>query len=215
MRGAGILAIALAAAVALPATAGAAARQRSTYSVTKAAGTEKVSFSGDPSTCARFATCGYQGTVGYRFSGASRGKLVLVRDSRGRITGMGTFATRGTTTANITAGAPCADSVRHRSEIFSLGSTRGPLLFRLHGGRTDYLATDCAGPTETLLEAQRALPEGSLKRSHFEDARTSFITSGSSVFRAQGYRGTNTWRLRYAVTRHRCSPHCHAVSQAR
>jgi hypothetical protein len=210
VRGAKTLAIALAASAAIPASAGAATRQKSVYSVVKASGSEKVSFTSDTSTCARFMTCGYRGTVRYKFGGKPHGTLVMRRDRRGHITGAASFRTTGTTTSAITAGGDCQDTVRHRSEVFTLNSRSrlGRLLFGLHGTKTDYLFTDCIGPTEAALKADRALPEGFFKRKDFEGSITKFQLSGSASFREQGWRGSTTWRLAYRIARHSCSPNC-------
>ena len=217
MRGAKTLAIALAACAAVPAVAGAAVRERSVYSVTKASGNEKVTFTADTNTCARFSTCGNAGKVAYKFGGTPRGKLALEVDGRGRIAGMGSFRTTATTVANVTAPTACTDSVRHRRESFTLtGSSKlGKLLFGIHGDKTDYLATKCAGPTEAAIAVDRALPAGTFKRSDFNHPSTTFGLTGSSFFREQGYRGTVTWKLSYRVVRNACSPHCRAVSKAR
>jgi hypothetical protein len=200
VRGATTLAIALAAACALPA---AAAAKTTTYRVTKATGNEVVTFSADPATCARFVTCGYGGTITYTFGGTPRGTLVLVEDARGHVKGAADFRSRGTTVADITAGVACKDTVRHTREHFSMGSpTRfGKLIFGLHAGRTDYLATDCVGPTERDLKRDAALPTGKFQRSDFTAQATRFNLKGSASFRERGYRGSATWKLSYRVAR--------------
>jgi hypothetical protein len=130
---------------------------------------------------------------------------------------MGSFSTRGTTVANVTAGTLCTDKVRHRRESFKLRSPskRGKLVFGIHGDKTDYLATQCAGPTEDTIAVDHALPQTRYARTEFDNASTTFGVSGSSFFREQGYRGQVTWKLDYKVTRLACSPHCRAVSKAR
>jgi hypothetical protein len=210
VRGAKALAIALAATAAVPACSSAATRQKSVYSVLNASGSEKVTFASDTSTCARFKTCGFGGTVSYKFGGKPRGKLVVRRNRRGHIAGAASFATAGTTTSAVTAGGNCQDTVRHRVEAFTLTSRSrlGRLLFGLHGEQTDYLVTACVGPTEAALKHDRALPEGFFKRSDFDGAITKFQLSGSASFREQGWRGSTTWRLAYRVSLHRCSPNC-------
>jgi hypothetical protein len=193
-------------ALALAATAvapGLASAKTTTYTIVKAAGTQRVSFTADATTCARFLTCGYRGTVTYRFGGTPRGRLVLEEGSRGHVTGAADFSSRGTTVANVTAGAICDDTVRHTRDHFSMRSPSrlGKLIFGLHGGKTDYLTTDCNGPTEADLKRDGALPTGRFKRSDFLAQTTSFALKGSSAFREKGYRGTNSWNLSYKLKR--------------
>jgi hypothetical protein len=216
MRGARTLAIALAACAAVPAIAGGAVRERSVYSAVKASGSEKVTFTADPGTCTRFSTCGQQGNVAYKFGGGPHGKLALEVDSRGRIAGTGSFSTTGTTVSHVTAPTACTATVRHRRESFTLtGRLKlGKLLFGLHGDKTDYFATKCAGPTEADAAVDHALPAGTFKRTDFDHASSTFGLTGSAFFREKGYRGTVAWKLSYRVVRRACSPHCRAVSKA-
>ena len=196
------LPIAILAAATLPAGAS-AATQTSTYTVVKASGTQTVEFTANGDTCARFGTCGFGGTVTYKFSGKPKGKLVMKQNGRGHISGVGKFKTRGTTVSNITSGGGCTDTIRHKREYFELnsGSRLGRLVFGLHGDKTDYLVTDCAGPTEKMLKRDKALPNGTFKRAHFDSPSTTFTLDGSSNFRESGYVGSVTWKLKYRVKR--------------
>jgi hypothetical protein len=200
VKGGTTLAIALAATAALPAAADA---QKTSYRVTDASGSYRVTFRADTANCARYLTCGYAGTLTYKLSGAPHGSLVLKEDRRGHVTGSADFRASGTTTANITAGTVCNDKVRHTREHFSLDSKSrlGRLIFGLHGGKTDYLTTDCAGPTEANLKRDGALPNGKFKRSDFDAPSTTFGLKGSAPFREKGYRGDTTWKLKYRVAR--------------
>ena len=205
MRGLPTLALTAAALAAAPGAALAA--DRDVYSVVKASGTERLTFTADPRTCAEFATCGERGTVVYRFGGKPRGRLVLTTSRRGRVEGGASFRSAGRTEARVTAadGTTCTDSVRHRSETFSLDSGRGlrRLLFILHPRPTrhDYLRTECAGPSEANLARAGTLPEATFKRRDFSFPRTSFRATGDAFFRDRGYRGTVRWTLGYRVVR--------------
>jgi hypothetical protein len=190
--------------------AAAAARTGTLYHVVHASGTQKVSFTADPNTCGLQLTCGNEGTITYKFGGTPSGRLEAARDRRGRVNGVADFKSLGTTVARITQGAPCTDTVSHRREHFSLTSRSqlGSLLFEFHGGRTDYMVTDCAGPTEADLAHDRALPEGSFRQKDFKGFSVKFALRGNSSFRESGYRGTVTWNLKYGLERYRCSPNC-------
>jgi hypothetical protein len=203
VRGALTVAMAIAATGALPAAADAATPQTSVYRVLQAAGTQKVTFRADSSTCTRFATCGDRGTVTYKFGGTSRGRLEMKHDRRGHVTGVAEFTSHGTTTSDVTAGAVCSDVVRHSREHFSIRSPSrlGKLIFGLHGAETDYLTTDCAGPTDADLKRDKALPAGRFKRKDFEARSTTFGLRGSHTFRERGYTGSTTWKLRYEIRR--------------
>ena len=208
MKGAKTILVGVAASAALPAAA--AAKTGPMYHVTHASGTEKVSFTADPSTCGLELTCGNEGTVTYRFGGTPSGRLEVPRDRRGRVVGVADFKSRGTTVARVTEGAVCSDTVRHDREHFSLisRSRLGSLLFEFHGGKTDHIVTDCPGPTEADLAHDRALPEGSFRQKDFKGFNVKFGVRGSSAFRESGYRGTVTWNLKYRLERYRCSPKC-------
>jgi hypothetical protein len=201
VKPASALAIALAAAAALPATALASTQTR--YTVAKAAGTEKVEFTADGDTCAQFLTCGYGGTVTYKFGGAPSGRLLVKQGGNGHVTGAAAFKSRGTTVSDVTSGPVCNDTVQHKREEFSLRSKSrlGRLVFGLHGGTTDYLVTDCAGPTEAALAHDNALPSGTFKRQDFDAPSTTFGLTGSSNFREAGYVGSVTWKLKYKLRR--------------
>ena len=190
--------------------AAAAARTGVLYHVVGASGTQKVKFDADPATCGLQLTCGNEGTITYKFGGTPSGRLEATRDRRGRVRGVADFKSRGTTVAQVSEGTRCSATVTHRREHFSLTSRSrlGSLLFEFHGGKTDHLVTDCAGPTEADLAHDHALPEGSFRQKDFKGFSVSFGVKGSSPFRESGYRGTVTWKLRYALERYRCSPKC-------
>jgi hypothetical protein len=194
------LAVAAATAAALPAAADAA---KASYRVTGASGTQKVTFRADSSTCLRFDTCGYRGTITYKFGGSPRGSLVLRSDRRGRLSGAADFTSSGTTSSKVTAGIDCRDRIRHRREHFTMRtrSRLGKLIFGLHGAKTDYLETDCKGPTEADLERDGALPTGRFKQKDFHGQVTSFNLRGSQTFRERGYSGSTSWKLKYKVRR--------------
>jgi hypothetical protein len=190
----------LAAAALLPAGASAAT---SSYRVVKASGTMKITFTADPNTCTRNLTCGYSGTVTYKFGGTPHGKLKMKQGRNGHIHGAADFTSHGRTVSNVETGAACTDTIGHRREHFTLESHSrlGRLVFQLHGGKTDHLVTDCAGPTEDDLEHDHALPEGTFKRKDFEAQHTLFGLKGTSAFRERGYRGTSSWKLKYRLRR--------------
>jgi hypothetical protein len=203
VRGALTVAMAITASGALPAAAGAVTPQTSVFRVLQATGTQKVTFSADSSSCARFVTCGDRGTVTYKFGGTSRGRLEMKRDRRGHVTGAAEFTSQGTTKSEVTAGAICSDTVSHRREYFSIRSPSrlGKLIFGLHGAATDYLTTDCAGPTDADLKRDKALPTGRFKRADFDARSTTFSLRGSHTFRERGYSGSTSWKLRYEIRR--------------
>src|SRR5690349_2433145 len=122
---------------ALPATE--SAKTGVMYHVVHASGTQQVSFTADPKTCAQEFTCGDQGTLTYKFGGTPSGRLEVTRDRRGRVNGVADFKSRGTTVAQVVQGTQCSDTVSHRREHFSLTSRSrlGSLLFQFHGGETD------------------------------------------------------------------------------
>jgi len=202
VKPASALAIALAAAAVLPATA-AAASQTTTYKVVKATGSQRVEYTANGDSCSRFGTCGFGGTITYKFTGTPKGHLVMKQASNGHITGAANFTSKGTTVSDVTSGGACHDIVRHKRDEFSLSSKSrlGKLLFGLHGGDTDYLLTDCGGPTEKMLARDKALPSGTFKRAHFDAVSTTFGLKGSSNFSEAGYVGSVTWKLSYSVKR--------------
>jgi hypothetical protein len=210
VRGATTLAIGLAASAALPATAGAAGHTGTMYRVVAASGIERVTFAADRSNCAARLTCNDQGTVTYKFGGTPRGRLVSSRDRRGHVSGAADFRSHGITVSRVSEGATCTDTVRHADEHFTIESHSrlGKLLFRLHGGDTDHLATDCPGPTEADLRHDHALPQGSFKPTDLDGVSTSIRLKGKSVFRERGYSGTASWQLKYTLQRFSCSPAC-------
>lgn len=203
------------AALALPAAAGAATERGSVYSVVKASGSERLTFSEDLASCTRFHTCHNAGSVSYRFGGTPSGRLVMQDRRGGTVSGLASFKARGTTSAKLAGDKPCSDTVRRRHETFALSSrTRsGRLLFGLHGTKLDFLGSHCATPSEVELAADGALPHGSFKRSAFGSERTSFRLSGSALFREHGYRGRVRWSLSYRLERMRCSPNCRVPAQ--
>jgi hypothetical protein len=201
VKSAPALAIALAASVVLPATA--LASTKTSYKLVKAHGSQRVTFTADGDTCASYGTCGFGGTVTYKFNGKPRGRLVMEQNGRGHIKGAAKFKSKGTTTSSITSGGICQDTVRHKREEFTIGSKSrlGKLLFGLHGGKKDYITTDCAGPTEKMLKRDKALPSGSFKRKDFDAPSTTFRLKGTSHFRNSGYAGEVSWKLEYRVRR--------------
>jgi hypothetical protein len=194
------LAIAAATAATLPAAADAATAK---YRVIGASGTQKVTFRADSSTCLRFETCGFRGSVTYKFGGTPHGKLVVTSDKRGRLSGAANFNASGTATAKVSGAVGCTDRVRHRREYFSMRtrSRLGKLIFGFHGAKTDYLKTDCAGPTEGDLERDGALPTGRFKQDDFSGQVTTFGLRGSHSFRERGYSGSTSWKLKYRIRR--------------
>ena len=204
MRVRSAFAIALAAGFALPAVA---AATTTTYSIEKASGYERVTFEGDPATCASFGTCGDSGTVNYSFGGEpGRGSLVLDRRDSGRIEGFARFRSHGKTVANVSSltGNTCKQTVHRTRERFSLvRKTRlGRMIFTLHPrpGR-DLLATDCLTPTEKHLARADALPFARLRTRAFDHDRTNFETQGNDPFADRGYRGEVRWKLTYSFHR--------------
>jgi hypothetical protein len=208
MRATTPFALALVAAAAVPASASAAT---SRYTIVKASGSERLSYTADAQTCATHGTCGDSGRVTYRFRGTPhRGRMTLATRRSGRTAGVGVFRTTGTTVADVSYGdgGECSQTVRHRAEVFTLDSLRhnlARLLFTLHprSHRTDYLATDCLAPSETDVARDHGLPQASFRRSGFDAARTSFRLFGSSRFVERGWRGTVRWTLSYRVIRRR------------
>ena len=205
MRGISALGIALAAGAALPAAA--AAGGSTSYSIEKASGFERVTFQGDPATCASFGTCGDSGTVAYTFGREpGRGSLVLERRANGGIRGRAAFRSHGRTVADVSSltGNDCKQTVRRTRERFSLNSRSrlGKLLFTFHQrpGR-DLLATDCLTPTEAHLARSNALPRARFKARSFDRDRTNFQIEGHSPFTDRGYSGEVRWKLTYAVHR--------------
>jgi hypothetical protein len=198
--------MAVAATGAIPMAADAATPQTSVFRVVKARGTQTVTFRADTTTCARFGTCGDRGTVTYKFGGKARGRLEMKSDRHGHVTGAADFTSNGTTKSDVTAGSVCSDVVTHRREYFSIRSPSrlGKLIFGLHGAETDYLTTDCAGPTDGDLKRDKALPAGRFKRDEFGGGgSTTFGLSGSHTFREHGYIGNTSWKLSYQVRRSR------------
>jgi hypothetical protein len=211
----GGLATVIAAAAVLLAPAGAAARSGSIYDMTRAGGFERVTFTGDAdSSCATYGVCGYSGTVTYTISGTPRGTMVLVRHRGGRVSGGATYRTDGMTQATVTppSGATCSDAVRHRTDVFSLGSAGSSLknlLLSYHGGGDDYLDTRCPGPNEVDAAAAGALPEGRFKASDFFRGPTPrFGLSGGFPFKSGGFNAISEWRLNFKATGRGCNPRC-------
>jgi hypothetical protein len=213
----GGLATAVAAAAVLVAPAGAAAKTGSIYDMTRAAGFERVTFTGDAdSSCATYGVCGYSGTVTYSISGAPRGTIVLARSRSGRVSGGATYRTHGTTRATVTppagSGATCSDTESHPTDVFSLGSAGSSLrnlLLTYHGAGDDYLDTRCPGPNEIDAAAAGALPEGRFKASDFFRGPTPrFGLSGGSPFKSGGFNATSEWRLKFKATGRGCNPRC-------
>lgn len=207
-------------AVGVAGTGTASAKTGSIFDLTKAGGFERVTYKGDAAAnCASFGTCGYAGTVTYRIGGTPRGALFLAKSRSGRYSGHASYRTNGMTTASVTGPATdpeCADTVRHRSDVFtlkSLPSSARTLLLSYHSATTDFLDTDCVAPTEKDLAAGGALPEGAFPASGFTRKRVSWAMSGSQPFRAGGFSGASEWNLNFKAKSRACNPRCRIPAQ--
>jgi hypothetical protein len=209
-------AIAIAATAIVPASAGAAAKRGSIFDLTRAAGYERVTFTGDAQAgCAQFDVCGLSGSVTYRLGGTPRGALFLARSrSSGRVRGGASYRIAGTTRSTVTAPSPrpvCDDAIDHAADLFSAASLRSSpesVLLRYHAGAPDYLDTDCPGPTERDLRRAGALPEGAFPARGFRRRRLKFEMSGGQPFRARGFSAASEWDLKFRAKARECNPRC-------
>ena len=216
MKGGAVAAIGAAALlVALP--AGAAAKRGYIYDLTSAKGFERLTFSGDPAAdCASFGTCDYAGVVTYTISGKPKGTIALTRSRSGKVSGTARYTTNGTTVSDVTpvgSRPNCNDSVDHNRDGWSIatsGASARNLLVTYHDGlTTDYLATNCAGPTEKDVKAAGVLPTGRFSaKDFFRGEKPSFAISGGTPFQAGGWNASIEWDLKFKARERNCSPHC-------
>jgi len=206
-----------AAAIALVPAADAQARRGSIYTMTRATGFEKITFSGDmDANCLQFNVCGYSGTATYTISGKPKGKLTLTKTRKGRVNAAGTYRTNGVTTSNVTApagGQGCSETKAHKHDHFSMlssGSKNQSLLLVYHSaGGPDYLDTACNGPSEADADNANALPEGLFSaKDFFRGRKPSFGTGGSTPFQQGGFNATIEWNLKFKARERDCSPRC-------
>jgi hypothetical protein len=197
--------------------ASAQAKRGSIYDLTKAAGFERVTFSGDvDANCAQFNTCGYTGAVTYTIGGKPKGKIVLTKARSGKVKASARYKTQGLTEASVTPPAPaekCLNSVTHKTDVFSMsssGSKFQSLILAYHAGAsTDYLATGCPGLTEKDVAAAGALPEGLFRtKDVFRGSKPGFTMSGATPFKQAGFTATIEWDLRFKSKQRDCSPNC-------
>jgi hypothetical protein len=160
-------------------------------------GTEAVTFSSDPATCASFGRCGYSGTVTYTFRarhgfGFFDPKL-----------GFAILAGTGATTASVTppdGSAPCSDTVDH--PIDELTSERGFLV--IHDPKVpviEYLATRCVGPLEADVLGGQPLYKLRLPRSCGCHGAKRLTGTVNRSFTASGFTGTVTGSIVISVKR--------------
>jgi len=198
----------------VPATA--AAKTGSIYDVTKASGFERVIFDGTQNGgCELYDTCGYTGRVKYTIGGKPQGKLVLTRSKSGKVRSTARYRTNGVTTVRVNppdSSAPCTDTVRHKTDVFTLnsqGSHNQNLLFSYHPFGPDYLDTKCGGPNEGTVSDAGVLPRGVLSpKKFFKGNRPSFTLTGAYSFRAAGFSSAIDWNLSLKLKARACSPHC-------
>lgn len=212
---AGATAVILAVATAV-APAAAAAKTGSIYNVTKAKGFERVKFHGtSDADCTTFGTCGYSGTVKYTIGGTPKGKVVLTRTRKGKVSASARYRTNGLTTIRTSppgSGADCTDSIKHRTDVFtmrSIGASFKQLLLEYHSTGADYLHTRCKGPDEQDVAAAGTLPRAVLPaKQFFKGIRPSFTLSGGLTFRGNGFTSSIDWKLAFKLRERACSPHC-------
>ena len=202
-------------ALAVAGTGTAAAKSGSIFDITKASGSERVTYRGDAAAnCASFGTCGYEGTVTFRIGGTPRGALFLAKSRSGRYSGGASYRTDGVTTASVTGPATdpsCTDEVGHSTDVFSLKSlpkSARTLILDYHSASSDYLDTDCVGPTEKDLADAGALPEGVFPASGFRRNRVRWQMSGSQPFKQGGFSGASEWSLSFRAKARQCNPRC-------
>jgi hypothetical protein len=218
VKRAAVVAVAVAALAAVaPSGAGAAAKRGYVYDLTTAKGFERLTFSGDPSAnCMDFGTCGYSGVVTYTIAGKPKGTIALTRSHSGKVSGRARYTTNGTTVADVTpAGSRpnCNDSVQHSRDVWSIASTgansRNLVVTYHDGATTDYLATNCAGPTEADVRSSGALPSGRFAaKDFFRGPKPSFSIAGGTPFAAAGFNASIEWQLSFKAKQRNCSPRC-------
>jgi hypothetical protein len=187
------------------------------YDVTSAKGFERLTFSGDPAAdCASFGTCDYAGVTTYTISGKPKGTIALTRKRSGEVKGSARYTTNGTTVSDVTpvgSRPNCSDSVDHTRDGWSIASSGASfrnLLVTYHEGlKTDYLATNCAGPTEKDVKAAGVLPTGRFSaKDFFRGEKPSFSISGGTPFQTGGWNASIEWDLKFKARERNCSPHC-------
>ena len=206
--------IAMTAAAVAPAAAG--AKTGSIYDVTSAKGYERVTFDGTQNGgCDLYNTCGYTGTVKYTIGGTPHGKVVLTRAHNGRVNATGRYRTAGVTQIRVKPpdnSAPCTDTVKHGTDIFTLsseGSRFQNLVLNYHPFGPDYLDTKCGGPNEGAVSDAGVLPRGVFSpKDFFRGTRPTLTLTGGYSFRAAGFSSAIDWRLAFKLKARACSPHC-------
>jgi hypothetical protein len=142
--------------------------------------------------------------------------MVLTRTKKGKVSGRASYKTTGTTKSTVTPPAPgtdCTDTITHARDLFSLtssGSNFTSVLLTYHGGATtDYLKTQCAGPTEKDVVDAGLLPEGLFNaKDFFRGKRPKFNLGGGTPFKAKGYNASIEWDLSFKAKARDCSPNC-------
>lgn len=216
MKG-GLVAALGAAALLVAMPAGATAKRGYVYDVTSAKGFERLTYSGDAGAdCSSFGTCDYSGVVTYTIKGKPKGMISLTRARSGKVSGSARYKTSGTTVSNVTpvgSRPNCSDSVDHNRDgwsIASSGSSFRNLIVTYHNFLpTDYLATNCFGPTEKDVKQAGVLPTGRFAaKDFFRGERPSFSISGGTPFQANGWNASIEWDLKFKARQRGCSPHC-------
>jgi hypothetical protein len=195
-----------------------AAKHGSIYDITKAAGFERVTFTGDADGgCAIYSVCGYNGVVSYRISGTPHGALFLTRSRSGKVRASASYKTKGVTTTRVTpppdqAAADCTQTLKHNTDVFDMvsrGSTNSLLMLTYHATGIDYLDTHCAGPNEGAVSDAGVLPEALFRtKDFFRGAKPALTLAGAQPFRAGGFSSRIDWKLRFKMKARACSPRC-------
>ena len=213
------LAVALTLSVVLAAAAAEAKGPRvhvTTWAVTKAEGTVRITFAGNEAAgCRAIGVCGISGTTTYAFGGEPRfGRVYWARDRKRTFAFSGFFETNGVTASDVvSAGSTehCVDRAEHDYEglSFEPRSQRvrfewrerrtGDEDFVIIGNDSDPFDTRCAGPHLVDLEPSRAVPFADVPYRVFRSPRSSFRTTGSRPFAGGGFAGTVDWDLRYGL----------------
>jgi hypothetical protein len=196
--------------------AAASARTGSIYDVTFAKGYERVTFDGSQNGgCDLYSTCGYSGTVTYTIGGTPKGKVLLTRSHKGKVSATARYRTAGTTKVRVRppdGSADCTDTVSHKTDVFTLGSQGSRfqnLVLNYHPFGADYLDTKCGGPNEGAVSDAGVLPRGVFRpKDFFRGDTPSFTLTGGYSFRAAGFASAIDWRLSFKLKARACSPHC-------